>query len=384
LVRQSKFPWITSNLVTAAGTPFANLPRTAVLESGGLKIGFFGLTDAMETSSAGSSVRQLDLVAAACNAVKDLEARGVDAVIGMTQAPLELNQRILSACSEIDAILSEEREETASTVVFFGRRPVATPGGNLASVIRLDLSTAVDGTVDIKVSALPLDSTAEQDPHLKAFADSVMSQLDELLKQPVAYTERDLESGMYGDARARWRESNVGNLIADAFRDHYDADIGMIQGGGIRASVPAGRITRRDVLSLLPFNNRVVLIRLTGKMLLEALEHGVSAVEERSGRLLQVSGLQYSYDPSRPVGNRIRSVTIGGDPLRMDASYTVSMPTYLEAGGDGFTQFSRAEMLLDTEQAPIDAEVLEGYLRQREHVSPRLEGRIVRVESSTE
>jgi 5'-nucleotidase len=300
----------------------------------------------------------------------------VDAIVALTQTPLESNERLLLDNPRIDAVLSEERSEIRSAARFVGGRPIATPGGNLASLIRLELTVDEGGRVTSAVRAIPLDPTVGRDPELKAMTARYMARLEDSLAVDVARTETGLESGMYGDARARWTESNAGNLIADAFRAHYGADVGLIQGGGIRASVPAGPVTRREVLSLLPFHNRVLLIRTSGAVIRKALEHGVSAVEEQSGRFLQVSGLRYRYDPAEPAGSRVQSVELGGDPLPDDTTLTVALPGYLAAGGDGFGMFEEAEVLTGPGEAPTDAEVLERYLSARATVRPQLEGRI--------
>lgn len=381
LVAMSSFPWITSNLVEA-GTdkPFDGLPRVTVLEANGLRVGCIGLTDAMETSSARGEVQQLPLVRAAADAFDRLNRLGVDAVVAFTQAPLEVNEALMNAIPELDAILSEERNETHSTIWYVGDRPIASPGGNLASVVRLELLLDESGEVETRVSMLPLDENVPQQNSLWLFSDSLMQVLEERLAEPVAYSEVKINSGMYTDARARWGECTAGNLIADAFRDWYHADIGLIQGGGIRASVEAGTVTKKSVLALLPFNNRVVEIELSGAAIRDALEYGVSAVEEKSGRFLQVSGIAYEYSPSQPVGSRITKVTVNGKPLKEKKSYTIALTDYLRKGGEGYTQFAEAKLLTDLPDAPVDAKVLESYLRVLKTNTTHTEGRITRSE----
>ena len=119
-----------------------------------------------------------------------------------------------------------------------------------------------------------------------------------------------------GSASNRTQETNVGNFIADAFRTSTNADIGFLNGGSIRADLTynPGSLTKRDVLSMLPFNNPVVKIEITGKTLREVLEHGVarSAEDPEPGRFPQVSGLTYKYDTTRPVGSRIVEAKVNG------------------------------------------------------------------------
>ncbi len=117
------------------------------------------------------------------------------------------------------------------------------------------------------------------------------------------------------DARSavgRVQETNVGDFIADAFRAATRSDVALMNGGSIRADaiIAAGTVTKRDVLSILPFKNRVVKVELSGALLREALEHGVarSAEDAEPGRFPQVSGIRFSFD-ARAAG-RVRVLSI--------------------------------------------------------------------------
>ncbi len=139
-----------------------------------------------------------------------------------------------------------------------------------------------------------------EDPELKAFAAYYQEKLEKDLGQPIAQVGIPL---IYGENHeSRYQETNIGNFIADSYRSYFKADIGLMNGGGIRASVPAGKFTLRDAYSILPFRNKVILASVTGETIRTALEHGVSNVENLGGGFLQVSGITYSYDRSNPKG----------------------------------------------------------------------------------
>ena len=131
----------------------------------------------------------------------------------------------------------------------------------------------------------------------------------------VGYTEVDLD-GERGTVRLK--ESNLANLIADSLRYVTGADIAIQNGGGVRASISQGAITINDIYTALPFDNVVVMVEMTGKTLWDTLEHGVSWYPSAAGGFLQVSGLEYVFDASREVGNRIQSVTINGKPIDLE------------------------------------------------------------------
>ena len=189
-----------------------------------------------------------------------------------------------------------------------------------------------------------------------------------------------------GSASNRTQETNVGNFIADAFRNATDSDIGFLNGGSIRAdsTYNPGTLTKRDVLSMLPFNNPVVKIEITGKTLREVLEHGVarSAEDPEPGRFPQVSGMTYKFDASRAPGSRIIEVKVGGMPLDEDKNYTLATSSFLVLkGGDGYTMFENAKLLIKPEDAKNDAEIVEEAIKAapNQTIAPKVEGRIIRI-----
>src|SRR5262249_38885658 len=157
-------------------------------------------------------------------------------------------------------------------------------------------------------------------------------------------------------ADVRTKETNFGNLIADAMLEKArpaGAQIAIMNGGGIRASVDAGQITLGALLEVQPFGNQLSLITLTGAQVKEALENGVSQIDTVAGRFAQVSNMRYSFDPARPVGDRLTGVQIGDgkggyNALDPAASYRVVTINFLVAGGDGYTVFGQGTNRIDT------------------------------------
>ena len=117
------------------------------------------------------------------------------------------------------------------------------------------------------------------------------------------------------------------------------ADLALTNGGGIRANkiyAPGTTLTRRDILSELPFGNKTVVLEMAGRDIVAALENGLGKIEDGAGRFPHVSGLSVSYDPSRPAGERVLAVTRGGAPLDLDATFTLATNDYMAGGGDGY------------------------------------------------
>ena len=199
-------------------------------------------------------------------------------------------------------------------------------------------------------------------------------------------TELDIEIGKTStelDSRkktVRTREAAIGNLIADAMRDGVDADIAIANAGGIRAKkiyAPGTSITRRDMLTEMPFGNVVVKLRLTGAQIWEALENGVSQVENNAGRFPQVSGLSFIYKKDAAKGSRIVSVKIGGQKLNKNRSYTVATNNYAAGGGDGYSVFKKGAVLINESGGTLLAGMVMNYIKDKGSVSPKVEERIV-------
>src|SRR5690606_24369745 len=125
----------------------------------------------------------------------------------------------------------------------------------------------------------------------------------------------------------RAREGALGNLFADAMKQATKADIAILNGGSIRSNrvYPPGELTRRDVLAMHPFGGSAVLVEASGNAILAALNNGVSKIGESAGRFPQVSGLSFSFDPQKPVGERVQNVLVNGAALDLNRAYKVAV-----------------------------------------------------------
>ena len=181
-----------------------------------------------------------------------------------------------------------------------------------------------------------------------------------------------------GVRRIRSGETNLGDFVADAYRSICQADIALVNGGGIRASVSAGDVTRKSLMDVNPWNNAMCVIEASGQQILDALEHGARNLPEENGGFLQVSGLTYdidtwkespvimdeqgtfqSIDPAKE--RRITNVKVNGQALEPDKMYTVCGSVYtLQNSGDGFTMFKNDKVVAQ-DNLPTDATMLISY-----------------------
>ena len=133
-----------------------------------------------------------------------------------------------------------------------------------------------------------------------------------------------------------------------------------------------------EVLTVLPFQNTLSTFQVTGQTLVEALENGVSQVEEGAGRFPQVAGLTFTFDPSAEPGSRVSDVMVGGEPIDPAATYGVVSNNYVRNGGDGYAMFKDAENAYDF--GPDLADVTAEYLAAQGPYTPYTDGRISAAE----
>ena len=189
------------------------------------------------------------------------------------------------------------------------------------------------------------------DPETQKMVEALKDKLDKSLNVEIGTTETPLDSRRNV---VRTEEAAIGDLIADAMRGANGADIAITNGGGIRGDkqYAAGTVlTRRDILTELPFGNVTVVTQITGQQVNEALENGVSQVEDGAGRFPQVSGLKMVVDLKQPAGSRVVSVTVGDKPLDPAATYKVATNDFMLHGGDGYTALTGGKVLIDPDEA---------------------------------
>jgi 2',3'-cyclic-nucleotide 2'-phosphodiesterase (5'-nucleotidase family) len=255
----------------------------------------------------------------------------------------------------------------------------------------LDLTLA-DGKITSIVGRLEdiRPDRGEPDPAVLSLVEKYRKEADAVLDGKAGETGVALDG-----ENVRKRETNLGDLVADIMRDVSGADAAIINGGGIRASIDRGTILVKNVYTVLPFDNYIVAIKLSGSRIRQALEHGVAGTETGSGAFPQVSGLCFTFDPAAPAGSRVREVLIGGKPLDPEREYSVATNDFLAAGGDGYTAFGDAvrsspdfavtggmmkgEKLVYSDSGRWLRDVVIEWLRGKKRIDPAVDGRIREV-----
>jgi len=384
-IKESKFTWLGANIVdTKSGKIFGDTPEFVIREYNGVKIGIIGLLlpEAKETSAMEDSLRVTDYCLTANLIVSRLrKVEKVNAVVGLTHLFMRQDKK-LAQCANFDLILGGH-EHTLLQSSSNGT-PIFKMSANARELgkFNLNFNRQTKRLESIDWEIIPVTNAIEDAPEFAYVFDRYKNLLEQL-SEPVGRTAVVLDARSLSN---RTKETNIGNFIADSYRNALDADIGFVNGGSIRADLTynPGILTKRNVLSILPFYNPIVKIELTGKTLREVVEHGVarSAEDNEPGRFPQISGMSFTFDASKPAGSRVIEIKIGGDLLAEDKTYTFATSDFLVSrGGDGYTMLKTGKILGGAKNAQKDSDLFEKLIRQspNQTISPKLEGRITRI-----
>lgn len=381
-IGDSEFPWLATNVIDTDGNPFGGGQALWTQEVGDYTVGFFGLLtpETVTLSSTGENVSFTPVIESATAAVAELEAQGADVVIALTHLELAQDRELAATVDGIDVIMGGHEHDP---ITFYENGVLIQKSGvdaQFLGVVDLLIEEIEvrDGTRIVVRPQWRLVSTRGVEPHpdIAPMVATYETRLDEQLNVEIGTTETALES-LRGSVRTK--ETTMGNLIADAVRAGADADISIANGGGIRGDTvyDAGTVlTRKDILTELPFGNTAVLLRLSGADVLAALENGVSRIEDVNGRFPQVSGLSFIFDPAKEAGARIEEVSVGGAPLDLAKMYTVATNNFIAEGGDGYSMLGNGDVLVDAAAGKLLATVVMDYVSDLGVVAPEIEGRI--------
>lgn len=383
-MKESKFTWLGTNVIdTKTGKIFAGMPQFVIRSIGGVKIGFIGflLPETKETSSMEAHISVTDYCETAKKMIPEMRELGASVVIGLTHLFM-FQDKALAACSDFDLILGGHEhtllQSSANGTPIFKMWADAREVGKFDLFI--DKKSGRLQSMDWQI--IPVTDAIPDDPEFAPVTAKYKALLDQL-EVKVGATGVPLDAL---SKSVRTKETDIGNFIADAYRKAVDAQIGFVNGGSIRAdlSYNPGVLTKRDVLSMLPFNNPIVKVEVSGKTLMDLIEHAVARSREDSepGRFPQVSGLQFTFDAGKLPGQRVTQASVNGKPVDADEKYTIATSDFLVSrGGDGYTMFKDAKVLITADAAPKDSEVFEKAIKDSPNstIFPKVEGRILRL-----
>ncbi|MBQ6431279.1 MAG: 5'-nucleotidase C-terminal domain-containing protein [Oscillospiraceae bacterium] len=396
-------PYISANVWDKVNDKSV-LPAYKILEAGGKKIAFVGITTPetlVKSTPTFFQDAEGNWIYDFCNdesgeklykvvqdAIDAAKAEGADYVIAIGHLGIDeqsepwTSTSVVANVSGLDALIDGHSHSTFSETKTDkdGKEVVvAQTGTKLANVGKLTI--AADGTIDAVLIPVVADETAPFDATVAEAVAKIKGEIDEIsntvvAKTEVALTTKDPETG---NRAVRNAETNLGDLCADAYRDLLKTDIAFVNGGGVRADLAIGDVTYGDIIKVHPFGNMACAIEVTGEQIWEALELGAAAYPGESGGFLQVSGIEYTINQAIPspvikdetgmfaglkpgASHRVVDVKIGGEPLDPEKTYTLGGHNYmLKQCGDGYAMFKGCKVLQD--EIAVDNEVLIRYIR---------------------
>lgn len=356
-------------------------PYTVIETAGGLRLGFFGMaTPETATKVNPGLIQELsfatfdDLYASAQLAVDDLEEQEADLIIGLVHLGVDEESaangyRSIDLYANVPGIdfLIDGHSHTVMTSGENGE-PIASTGTAFQTigVVVIDNETRT-----IEDNFLMSTPGLESNGLVAAYAQEIIDAVDAEYNTPFARTEYFLNGER--ESGNRICQTNLGSLVADALvwtvvsggglEAYFDAPVvGVTNGGGIRASIGVGEITKSDINTVLPFGNTVAVVYVTGAELLEALEASTYCTPDPIGGYPQTTGIEWILDTTEPFDqgdlymlgdkessyyapasiNRVTILFVNGEPFDEAATYAVVTNNFCAAGGDTYNAFNRA------------------------------------------
>lgn len=392
-----KFPVLAANLDVSRSPELRGLiAPLAVKTVAGRKIGLVGVAQykTPQMSSPGPDVVFEKTVPAVARAVADLKRQGVDIIIALSHAGLDMDKKLAAAVPDLDIIVGGHSHVLLGNGYpeAVGPCPLVVPhaGGGPTLIVTAGYWGRYLGVLQASFDAagrvtryagnpVRLDATVPEDA-------ATMAALEQFAKPLEAYTAMGLGSSeaAMDAATCRRAECLPGDLVTEAMLEagkRQGAVAALTNGGSIRAGLPAGNLNMGDVLTAYPFPASLVVLTLSGTDLRQVLEYSLGRVggTKGTGRFLQVAGLRYAYDAARPEGARLTTVAIAdakGDfsPLSPQAAYRVAITSFMWGRGDGLDFQGRARGMVDT--GLVISDIVADYVRGHSPLHPALDGRI--------
>lgn len=397
---QCRFPWLLANVLDPAlgeGVSIGECGKTAVLtSSNGVKIGVIGLAEREWYAHCLPSLMVLRMPApdlkyrlATINAlppnliyksasatalelVPTLRAQGCSMIVALThmREPNDLKLAKTLPAGLVDLVLGGHDHFYAHH--YENGTHVLRSGTDFKQLSYIeawprssDVAAAQAGW-DLEIVRRDVVRDIPEEAATLQLVESLTSSLKPKLEKPVGYTAVPLDARF---TTVRARESNVGNFVCDLMRFYYSADCAIMAGGTVRGDqiYPPGVLRLKDILNCFPFEDPVVVVKVTGKAVMEALENGVSLVPALEGRFPQVGGISFEFDASRKCGERVLWVDIGDDELDEQKEYVVATRGYMGRGKEGFdslkvkSEGGEAEEIVSEENGVLISMMLRQY-----------------------
>lgn len=378
LTKMVDFPVLSANVRYKKDDSLLLQPYE-IQEVDGLKIGIFGLSTPETTYKTNpknvEGLKFTDPVEEAKAMVALLKSKDVDAIIALTHlgtdaSSTETSIKVAKGAPGIDLIVDGHSHTTDMDT--YGVDTLIVSAGEYTKNLGV-VNLTFEGDELVKKEAdlhTKEEATAEgvkPDAEIEKLIEEKMN--DEIFTEVIGTTSVKLDGER---EQVRAGETNLGNLITDSMVAATGADAAITNGGGIRASIDAGEITKGEVAGVLPFGNYVVTKKFTGATIKAALEHGTSDFPEVKGAFPHVSGMTFELDLFADKGERVKNIKIKGEPIELDKEYLIATNDFMAVGGDEYTMFKDAKLV--NEFSALD-EITINYIKEHSPVTAKVENR---------
>jgi 5'-nucleotidase len=362
------FPYVAAN-TEYKETGETVLPPYKVVKKDGIDVGFIGVTTLetprIVTPDEVAPFEYLDISETVDRYVAELKRQKVETIVvlahaGGTQTPAaeavgEIVTETQQMSDEVDVVVSGHSHSVLNTRVDGKLVVQAFSLGTAFDAVNMKIDRSTKDVVSSAAEIVNTDNAGiAPDPATAELVAGYKQQIDPIANRVVATASEDVTRAASGAG-----ESELGDLIADAQRDFAGAQFAFMNPGGIRADIAAGEVTYGELFAVQPFDNQVVSMELTGDQIYRLLEQQFPP-NQSSKRILQVSGLKYTYDESLPQGQRVTSLTqTDGTPIDRVTTYKVAVNSFIASGGDGFTVLKEGQ---NVQTIGSDLDALEAYI----------------------
>jgi 2',3'-cyclic-nucleotide 2'-phosphodiesterase (5'-nucleotidase family) len=367
-IKQAKFPLRSASVRRTATGELVTPSPVIYLQLGDVRAAIIPLTTPeTKVESAAKNVAGLDFEEPADTLRRLLpEVRPrADFLIALNHLGLEADRKLAQDVPELDVIIGGHSHDALSQPERVGQTLICQAGSYGQYLGQLDAFVEGGAVGKYRGFLRAVDQRTRPEPRVAAVVNRYAAQLEAKMAVVVGETTVPLEGNRQ---IIRTQETNLGNLVADAMREYAQADLTLTNAGGIRASIDAGPITVGEVLTVLPFDNEIFSVELTGAQILGVLQR-LAALPKEDGGFLQVSGLSFTLG-----GGQVSDVQVGGRPLEADKVYRVATIDFLITGGNGYTAFTAGRNARGLKATPSQA--FTAYLKAHRPVAPAVEGRI--------
>ena len=374
LEKMMNFPIVSANVMDKSGKEV--FKPYVIKEMDGFKVGIFGLSTP-ETSYKTNpknveTIDFTDTIAAAKKAVEALEKENVDVIIALSHLGLDqgddTSDKVAEAVDGIDLVIDGHSHTTLEEGRMVKNTLIASTGeyDKAFGIVTLKIANGKVTEKSAKLMAAADTKDIVPHPDVVALLADIDKGLNEILSEKIGTSTVMLDGAR---ENVRTKETNFGQLVADAMLDATGAEVALTNGGGIRASIEAGDITKNHIVTSFPFGNYLVTKEVKGKDIKAALEHGLSKYPEQNGGFPHVAGITFTFNTANPAGSRVSDLMIGGSPVDMEKAYLFVTNDFMAAGGDDYTMLKPYATV--NEYAAFD-EILVNYIKKMGTISTTL------------